>query len=779
MSKRFLSATLVLAILLSLLSGMGANATASLSAWELTPSDKWTVNSGTSLTGDGFSAVWMNANAVSAIGNTSTYTVKADAVATSIDNSKTEWKYAIFPWFINKQNYVCAWVDIKADGFKAISINGEINHVELGWSSDALPANFDMTQSHSISVSVVPGSVTVYVDGSKIVTRAITGMTYFTGVKTGFNVYNSVTNFTNIAVNDDYGWKLPDSSTYTVNSNGNLTGSTQNAAWLAANAIKANSLSDYVVSTDITLVQRYVAECKYGIYPWYKDANNWVVFWFDSWEGGTPMLTATGRVNGAVVGTEWRSAGLPTGIDLYGTHTFAIKKIGSRFIAFVDNINVFDTTFDGVSGAGDIGLNGFKAKVNYANIAVTDYVGWQHFPTEMWLNMPNNIIVGNGIGAGWLAGNALYTGSDLTTYDASVNIKMLSYTGNERKIGLLPWYKDGNNWVCVWFDQWVGAGASLTFVGRVNGTDINPFFRAVGLPAGFSISDEHLLTVSKIENRFILKVDGVQYNDITLDGVSGTGYVGLNAFGAKAQYRDLKTVDANDPTATTAITSVVATSSSCERYTAWSSLSLPANVTVKYNNDSQTAQIPVVWTKPAYFDTSIHNVLGTYTIGGVLDQSALTAVGLNNNGSILPEVKFTINPDITAPVVTGVQNNHTYYLKNGRPSISFNEGNGTLNAAVISSGFTVDNKTASYNLNVTDLSNNTTAVSFSFIVSGDVNGDGGIDVTDLAAVKEHLLKSTPLTGIYATAGDIFGKGYISISDLIAVKKSILGLTALN
>lgn len=755
------------------------NISSLVTSWQYTPSDKWTENSGTNLTGNGFDATWMNNNAITEIGSTSTYKVKFDASATSVDNSKTEWKYGVFPWFINKQNYVCAWVDVTASGFKAVSINGAINNTEIGWTSLALPSNFDITQNHSVSITVSSSTITISVDGSNIGSKTISGMTNFNGVKVGFNVFNCVTTFNNIAVNNDYGWKLSDSTTYTVNGNGNVTGNTQNAGWLTANAFQANTFDDYVVSTDITLGQRYVSECKYGIYPWYKDANNRVVFWIDWWEGGSPSITATGRLNGEIIGSVWRSAALPSGIDLYTTHNFAIKKAGSRFMAYIDNTLVLDTTFDGVSGSGDIGLNSYKAKVNYANISVTGFAGWEHNTVEKWLNKSGNIIVGNGIGAGWLAGNALYTGSDLITYDVSVNLKMLSFSGHERKFGMYPWYKDANNWVCVWIDQWVGDIAKLTFIGKINGTDINPYFRVVALPSNLSLSDEHLLTVSKIENRFVLKVDGVQYNDITLDGVSGTGYVGLNAFGAKVQYRNLTTVDANDPAQTSSITSFSVATATSEQYTMWSGISLPANITVKYNNGTQTAQIPVTWTVPDYFNTSIYNVMGSYTAAGTLDQTALTAAGLNNSANLIPEFKLSIVPDVTAPVVTGVQNGHTYYLKNGRPTISFNEGNGALNSVSMASGFTVESKTESYILQVTDLSGNTTDASFNFIVKGDVNGDGSIGLEDLVAIKRDLLKTTSLTGVYATAGDIFEKGHISISDLIAVKKSILGLTMLN
>ncbi len=48
-------------------------------------------------------------------------------------------------------------------------------------------------------------------------------------------------------------------------------------------------------------------------------------------------------------------------------------------------------------------------------------------------------------------------------------------------------------------------------------------------------------------------------------------------------------------------------------------------------------------------------------------------------------------------------------------------------------------------------------------------------MSDLVALKNHLLKNTLLNGAYEKAGDLSKKGKITISDLIAVKKQILGM----
>lgn len=60
------------------------------------------------------------------------------------------------------------------------------------------------------------------------------------------------------------------------------------------------------------------------------------------------------------------------------------------------------------------------------------------------------------------------------------------------------------------------------------------------------------------------------------------------------------------------------------------------------------------------------------------------------------------------------------------------------------------------------------------IVTGDCNGDGKISVTDMLAIKAHLLQKSTLSGIFAQAADTNADHNISITDFIQIKASILG-----
>jgi hypothetical protein len=68
----------------------------------------------------------------------------------------------------------------------------------------------------------------------------------------------------------------------------------------------------------------------------------------------------------------------------------------------------------------------------------------------------------------------------------------------------------------------------------------------------------------------------------------------------------------------------------------------------------------------------------------------------------------------------------------------------------------------------------TVKATYTIIVTGDTNGDGNITITDMIAIKAHVLKKSTLSGVYAIAADTNGDNGISVTDFIQVKAKILG-----
>ena len=63
--------------------------------------------------------------------------------------------------------------------------------------------------------------------------------------------------------------------------------------------------------------------------------------------------------------------------------------------------------------------------------------------------------------------------------------------------------------------------------------------------------------------------------------------------------------------------------------------------------------------------------------------------------------------------------------------------------------------------------------SYTVVVTGDTNGDGKINITDMIAVKAATLKKSDLSGVYEKAADVNGDGKINITDFIKVKATTL------
>ena len=72
---------------------------------------------------------------------------------------------------------------------------------------------------------------------------------------------------------------------------------------------------------------------------------------------------------------------------------------------------------------------------------------------------------------------------------------------------------------------------------------------------------------------------------------------------------------------------------------------------------------------------------------------------------------------------------------------------------------------------------------YTILVTGDTNGDGKINITDMIAVKACVLKKSQLTGANAKACDVNGDGKVNITDFIKIKAvtlkkdTITGVTA--
>lgn len=69
--------------------------------------------------------------------------------------------------------------------------------------------------------------------------------------------------------------------------------------------------------------------------------------------------------------------------------------------------------------------------------------------------------------------------------------------------------------------------------------------------------------------------------------------------------------------------------------------------------------------------------------------------------------------------------------------------------------------------------------SYTTVVTGDVNGDGSISITDLIQINRHLLGLQKLTGASLKAADTNNSASVTISDLVKTNRFLLGLETMT
>lgn len=183
------------------------------------------------------------------------------------------------------------------------------------------------------------------------------------------------------------------------------------------------------------------------------------------------------------------------------------------------------------------------------------------------------------------------------------------------------------------------------------------------------------------------------------------------------------------------------------------------NQTFALSVGSNTIQIPV---------TAESGDVRTYTI--TVDRKAAPVPDNPDQGGSMSPNSYTINTPNNTISGVSVGNSISDVLDGITVSGSYSKNIVDVN------GNNKSGKIATGDQLIISDGNGNIVYNYTFVVYGDVNGDGEITSMDLAYVKVHLVGIKPLSGVYELAGDAKrGGGPITSMDLACIKIAVLGL----
>ena len=240
---------------------------------------------------------------------------------------------------------------------------------------------------------------------------------------------------------------------------------------------------------------------KLGIFPYYVDQNNYVFVKLSSWGGDTSNVNITGRIRGIDLcnenGSPWYEGGATLN-TLRGVNRIAISVsvFADQVYVYIGDSKVPALTYRYLVNDGGVKEAGFDA-VETSGV----YVGFGgNLPEVAFSALTNGpaTIVSDDLGGGWTSEfpfgwnfeekeKTLFgeSGSESMAfcsfepngaYVVSADVLMsksavpVGTEGVLYKAGIVPFYKDSDNWIAIWVQQWGNdPNARLTATGKING----------------------------------------------------------------------------------------------------------------------------------------------------------------------------------------------------------------------------------------------------------------------------------------------------------------------
>ncbi len=248
---------------------------------------------------------------------------------------------------------------------------------------DGQPVTFDGEDAAEVEVAMLAGLETCNV-GMLAMGGSITA-DFAVG---GFTPYQSMTSGS---------WSVSGArlNSWTVSSDGSALSNTTagGTTFKQTNALTTSPLvvpSDgYYVATAVQVTEQVNTEWKYGLIPFWQDGDNNVFVWLSQWSGANTTITITARLNGAVVGNEWRETTVL--FNMTDVNYLEVQIDGDTVNVYLNRqfTPVASTTITGLSEktSGMYGLNSFNVAATYSDVQIS---------TERIFTIEDNVIINIG-----------------------------------------------------------------------------------------------------------------------------------------------------------------------------------------------------------------------------------------------------------------------------------------------------------------------------------------------------------------------------------------------
>ena len=226
----------------------------------------------------------------------------------------------------------------------------------------------------------------------------------------------------------------------------------------------------------------------FGFYSYLYDINNYVKSYIDV---AAKKLIVEKVVDGTLTKTEAEISQ-----DLTDSHTLSSTITNQKLtISLGEDVILADESVTiNLHEEAKVGFLGGGASFQVSNVKVSgfsplDPIDVDDFTffgqrVDSWNYDQENKVISNqvisGIDNGWKATNALYKNTETKDLYMGACIQVNERTGNEWKVGLMPYYKDADNHVIVWFSQWSDGGCKIVITARLNGQTVGAEWRESG-----------------------------------------------------------------------------------------------------------------------------------------------------------------------------------------------------------------------------------------------------------------------------------------------------------